>query len=60
MATKSILKDININEKHMGCNFISALENAEDKSCKEVVLSKTYNTIRREQIKSLFGIHHGE
>lgn len=60
MATKSILKDININEKHMGRNFVSALENAKDKSCKEVILTKTYNTIRRDQIKSLFGVHREE
>jgi hypothetical protein len=44
----------------MGRNFVSALENAKDKSCKEVILTKTYNTIRRDQIKSLFGVHREE
>ena len=56
MATKSVLKNININEKHLGRNFVSALENAENKSYKEVVISKSYSTLKRDQIKSLFGV----
>lgn len=55
MATKSILKNININEKHLGRNFVSALDNAKNKSSKDVVISKSCSHVRRDQIKSLFG-----
>lgn len=55
MATKSILKNININEKHLGRNFVSAMENAKNKTYKDVVLSKSCSVLKRDQIKSLFG-----
>jgi hypothetical protein len=56
MATNSILKDININSKRLGRSFVSALENAENKKSKEVVLSKACTTIRKDQIKALFEV----
>lgn len=56
MATNSILKDININSKQLGRNFVSALENAENKKSKEVVLSKACTTIRKDQIKALLEV----
>lgn len=55
MATKSILKNININKKRLGRNFVSALENAENKSSKEVIISKSCTALKRDQIKSVFG-----
>ena len=60
MATKSILENINIREKHMGRSFVNALERAEGKTAKEVPLSKSCSTVRRDQIKTLFGVNHGE
>ncbi len=56
MATNSILKDININSKQLGRNFVSALENAENKKSKDVVLNKACTTVRKDQIKALFEV----
>jgi hypothetical protein len=55
MATKSILKNINIEDKKSGQSFISALENSQKKSCKEVVITKACSNIKRDKIKSMFG-----
>ena len=56
MATKSILKDIDIREKHMGRKLVNALENAKGKQGKEVSFSKACSTIKKGKIKELFGI----
>lgn len=50
MATKSILKNISISH-----NFVNALENAEGKKAKEVVLSSSCTEIKGEIIKEIFG-----
>lgn len=55
MATKSMLKSINVRDKYFGRNLISALENAEKKKSKSVILSKSVKTIQKDKIKSLFG-----
>jgi len=60
MATKSILKNINIREKHMGRSLVNALERAENKSVNEVTISKSCSNVRRDQIKTLFGVKHGD
>lgn len=54
MATKSILKSINIKEKSLGRNFVIALEKAQDKEFKEVKLSRNCSDVKREDIKNLF------
>lgn len=56
MATNSILKDVNINSKQLGRNFVSALENAENKKSKNVVLNKACTTVRKDQIKTFFEV----
>lgn len=58
MATKSIYKNVVIKNKQLGKNLVSALENAQDISSKNVQLSKTYREIKKEQIKDLFGEKH--
>ncbi|NLL67111.1 MAG: hypothetical protein GX236_05345 [Clostridiaceae bacterium] len=60
MATKSILKNINIKEKHMGRSLVNALERAEEKTTDEVTISKSCSDVRRDQIKTLFGANNGE
>ncbi len=55
MATKSILKNINIRNKNLCRNFVNALENAEGKKAKEVVLSRSCTEIKGEIIKEIFG-----
>ncbi len=56
MATNSMLKDIDINSKRLGRDFVSALENAENKRSKDVVLSKACTTVKKDQIKKIFGV----
>ncbi len=55
MATKSILKNIDIKDRRMGRAIISALENAEGKKSKQVIMSRTFKEIKGDKIKSLFG-----
>lgn len=55
MATKSIMKNIDIHDKKLGKNLIVALENASGKQGKEVQLSRTYSEAKGEQIKKIFG-----
>lgn len=55
MATKSIMKNIDIRDKKLGKNLIVALENASGKHSKEVQISRTYSEARGEQIKKIFG-----
>ena len=55
MATKSILKSVDIRGKKMSKGFVSALENAHNKKAQEVVLSKPCESIRKQDIKKIFG-----
>lgn len=55
MATKSILKNVDIKDKKLGKSLVVALENAYEKSSKKVSLTRTYSDIRGEQIKDIFG-----
>lgn len=55
MATKSIIKNIDIKDKRMCQAFISAIENAENKHSKEVSLSRSFTEIKGDKIKELFG-----
>mgnify|MGYP000956858469 CR=1 FL=1 len=56
MATKSILKNIDIKEKALGRSLVSALENAKDKDSKEVILSKACREVHGEDIKKILGV----
>lgn len=55
MATKSILKNVDIKEPKLGKSLVVALENATDKHAKKVTLSRTYSDIRGPKIQELFG-----
>lgn len=55
VATKSILKNITIKKKATSRSLIVALEHADKKSCKDVVLSRGLRTADRAMIQSLFG-----
>lgn len=55
MATKSILKNVDIRNKKIGRDFVNALENAHDKVSKEVILSKPCTHVNRQDIRKLFG-----
>lgn len=53
MATKSFLKNVDIKDKKLGKALVIALENAADKHSKEVQLSRTYEDIRGEKLRSI-------
>lgn len=55
MATKSMLKNIDIKDTKLAHQLILALENASSKQSKNVTLSRTYQDVRGEKIKEVFG-----
>lgn len=57
MATKSFLKEISIKNRQSANSFISALENAEKKGRKEVIINTSVKSIKdKETIKGMFGV----
>lgn len=54
MATKSIYHTVSIKDKHLCKRFISALEHAQEKKSKEVVISKKVTEASIDQIRSMF------
>jgi len=55
MATKSILKVIDVRDKHFGRKLVSALENAENARSKDVTISKSVKTLDKKSIREIFG-----
>ncbi len=55
MATKSITKNVVLRTKPLAKNFICAVENAENKSSKIVVMSKTVHELKGQTLKEIFG-----
>ena len=55
MATKSITKNVVLRTKPLAKNFIRAVENAENKSSKTVVMSKTVHELKGQTLKEIFG-----
>lgn len=57
MATKSFLKEISIKNKKSANSFISALENAERKGRKKIIINTTVKSIKdKGTIKGMFGV----
>lgn len=54
MATKSILKNINIKEKKLGKSLVIALENAAGKHSKDVQLTRTYEEVQSDKLRMIF------
>ncbi len=55
MATKSIMKNIDIKKKKSCHAFVLALEYAEKKKSKEVRLSRSVKEVKGGKIKEMFG-----
>lgn len=53
MATKSILKNVDIKDKNLGKSLVVALENAAGKHTKEITLSKAYEDVRGDKLRSI-------
>ncbi|MCD8147775.1 MAG: hypothetical protein LUD84_10975 [Clostridiales bacterium] len=54
MATKSILKSINIKDKQTATDFVRALERASRENAKNVVPSQAFSDASREEIREMF------
>lgn len=55
MATKSILKNITIRDKHLSRNLVNALEHAHKKTSANVSYQRKCTEIKGDKIKSMFG-----
>ena len=55
MATKSILKDVVIKDRHLASSFINALESAETHPYKRPEKTLEVQEASKETIKDLFG-----
>lgn len=53
MATKSILKNVDIKDKRLGKSLVIALEHAAGKHAKDVQLSRTYEDVRGEKLRNI-------
>ena len=57
MATKSFLKSVAFKDKTSAKSFVSALENADKKSRKKVIVTKKVETIKdSDKIKKIFKV----
>lgn len=57
MATKSFLKNIDIKNRKSAKAFVTALENAEKKGRKKVIINTKVQTIKdKETIRKIFGV----
>lgn len=55
MATKSILKNVNISEKRFARTFVKALDEAENAKYKPAKLTRECKEITGDKIKEFFG-----
>ncbi len=55
MATKSVLKDVDIRDKDMARLLVEALESSENRVSKEICFNKNVNEIDKSQIINIFG-----
>lgn len=55
MATKSILKEINVRDRHSARNLVVALESSEKSKVEEIQMTKSVKEISKDKIKAIFG-----
>lgn len=55
MATKSILKKVNISDKQSASTFVKALDEAEDSKYKPAQLTRECKEITGDKIRGFFG-----
>lgn len=56
MATKSVLKNIDLKTRRSANALVSALENAKGKSEQIVVKQRTFSDASREEIRKMFEV----
>ena len=54
MATKSILKDVNIKDRKLAHTFVKALDDAKNKKYEQVQISRKCRELPGEKIKAFF------
>ena len=55
MATKSILKNVDIKSRNAALALVNALENARGKSSATPDKTRTFSTATRDEIRKMFG-----
>lgn len=55
MATKSMMKNVVVRTAPLAKSFIRAVENAEGKKSKEVIMSRGVREIKGDTLKAMFG-----
>lgn len=57
MATKSILKDVQIKDKQLAHTFVAALDQVENRKYKPSPLTRECKELTGDNIKKFFGKH---
>ena len=55
MATKSVLKNIDVKSRETALALANALENAKGKHAQQVKKTRTFSDASREEIQKMFG-----
>lgn len=55
MATKSVLKNVDIKTRASALALVSALENAKGKSSQPVIKNRTFSDASKSEIRKMFG-----
>ena len=55
MATKSVLKSVDLKTRKSALALVNALENAKGKSAITAVNQRTFSDANRDEIKKMFG-----
>lgn len=55
MATKSVLKNIDVKTRKSAYALVNALENAQGKHAQPVVNNRTFSDASKEEIRKMFG-----
>lgn len=55
MATKSVLKSVDIKTRESALALVNALENAKGKHAQPVTKTRTFSDASREEIRKMFG-----
>ena len=55
MATKSVLKNIDVKTRESASALVNALENAKGKHAQHIEKTRTFSDASREEIRKMFG-----
>lgn len=55
VATKSVLKNIDVKTRNSAVALVNALENAKGKHAQQVVKTRTFSDANKEEIRKMFG-----